>query len=72
MQAKPTVDDFGQFAPSGYHLGDGYVRVFGGFWAPEPESVFEATTAVTHDVLVAPDGGVTVQLNGTEIGELHS
>lgn len=70
MKAKPTPDDFGQYAPSGYCVRDGEVVVFGGFSVVEPNSAFMATTAVTHDVLVSADGGVTIRLSGTELPEL--
>jgi hypothetical protein len=70
MSTIPTADDFGQHAPSGFHVRDSKLRFFGGFCVSAPENVFDSTVAVTHDVIVTADGAVTVQLNGTDLPDL--
>lgn len=70
MSTVPTADDFGQYAPSGFNVSDFKVRVFGGFSVEAPESVFDTSVAVTHDVVITADGDVTIQLNGTDLPDL--
>lgn len=62
---------FGGFATTDYHIANnGYVVFFSGFWATSPKRG-KTRHAVSHDTVVAADGGVEVQVNGVPLDELE-